>query len=105
MTTIERHQIVFVRHITSATLAWCPSCLMEVEMTSLSDAALVTGIGLRDLCSRVSVGDIHIVETANGSLLCANSLLNKVSLGDGRLELDVATKTLLPADPSDIPEK
>jgi hypothetical protein len=90
VTTIETHQIVFVRHIASATLGWCPACLNKVEMTSIEDAALVTGLSLRDLCSRVSEGDIHLVETVNGSLLCANSLLNKVSLGARRLKLDGA---------------
>ena len=75
VTTIETHQIVFVRHTPSPAVAWCPACLKEVEMVCLENAALLTGVSLSDLCRRVGDGDIHLVETANGSLVCAYSLL------------------------------
>jgi hypothetical protein len=90
VTTIEMHQIVIVRRPGGAAHAWCPMCLKEVEMVSPEEAALLVGVSLLDICRRVGDGDIHFVETANGGLICLNSLLNKVPLGDGRLNPDCA---------------
>jgi hypothetical protein len=90
VTTIEMHQILVVRRPAGAAHALCPACLKEVEMVPLEEAVLLAGVSLRDICRRVGAEDIHLVETTNGALICLNSLLNKVSLGDGRLNSDGA---------------
>ncbi len=86
VTTIEMHQIVIVRRPGGAALgaapALCPACLSEVEMVPLEEAALLVGISLRDICRRAGDDDIHFVVTADGTLVCTNSLLNKTYLGD-----------------------
>ena len=106
MTTIEMHQIVTVRRPAGATIALCPACLKEVEMATLEEAALLAGVGLRDICRRVSADLVHLVETADGALICLASLLNKVSLGDGGLNSDGADPLLLPpADASDAADQ
>lgn len=97
VTTIETHQIVIVRHPARATLAQCPACLKEVEMVSLEAASLLAGLSLRDICRRVSDDDLHLAVTENGGLVCLNSLLNKISLEDGRLSSGGADTPSLPA--------
>jgi hypothetical protein len=97
VTTIETHQIVTVRRPAGAAHALCPACLKEVEMVSLEEAALLAGVSLRDICRRVGADHLHFVETADGGLVCTNSLLNKASLGNGGLDSDGADTLLLPA--------
>jgi len=102
VTTIETHQVVIVRRTPGATLAECPACLNNVKMVPLEQAALLSGVSLRDICRRVGDGDIHFVEAADGGLVCLPSLLNEVSFGDGGLNCDGGdTRCLLPADTSD----
>ena len=99
VTTIEMHQIDIVRRPAGAALAQCPACLKEVEMVSLEEAALLAGVSLRDICRRVGADHLHFIETAHGGLVCTDSLLNKVPLGDGGLNSDGAdTLSLPPAD-------
>ena len=106
VTTIEMHQIVTIRRAAGAALAWCPACLKEVEMVTLGEAALLAGVSLRDICRRVGADHIHFVETADGGFVCTDSLLNKVSLGDGGLNSDGAdTLRLPPADPSEAADQ
>ena len=75
VTTIETHQIVIVRWTGGVALAWCPSCLKEVEVVTLEEAAHLAGVSLRDICRRVGVDHIHLVETANAGFICLDSLL------------------------------
>jgi hypothetical protein len=106
VTTIETHQIVTIRRTRGAILLPCPECLKEVEMVSLEEAALLAGVSLRDICRRVGADHIHFFETADGGFVCTNSLLNKVSSGDGGLNSDGANTLLLPAaDPSDAADQ
>lgn len=97
MTTIEMHQIVIARRPAGASRAWCPACLKEVEMVSLEEAAQLADISLRDICRRVGDGDLHLVEIAEGGLVCTNSLLDKFALGGGELSIEGAGTLLLPA--------
>ena len=85
VTTIEMHQVVTVRRPVGATLHWCPACLKEVEMVPLAEAAQWAGISLRDICRRIAANDVHLVETANGALICLNWIPNKVSSEGGGL--------------------
>jgi hypothetical protein len=106
VTTIEVHQIVTIRRLAGAALAWCPACLKEVEMVPLEEAALLAGVSLRDICRRVGADRIHFVEAADGGLVCTNSLLNMVSLGDAGLNSDGADALRLPpADPSEAADR
>ena len=81
------HQIVTVRRLGGAALAWCPACLREVEMVSLEEAAFRAGVSLRDICRRVGADHLHFVDTPDGGLICTSSLLNVASLGDGGPQL------------------
>lgn len=76
VTTIEMRQIVTVRRSSGATRAWCPACLMEVEILHLEEAALMACASLRDICRRVCDGHIHLIETASGAQVCLGSLLS-----------------------------
>ena len=106
VTTIEMHQTVTVRRPEGAADSWCPACLKQVQMVSLEEAALLADVGLRDICRRVGDGDIHLVETADGTPVCLASLLNKVPLGDVGLDSDGADPLLLPpADPGDANDR
>ena len=75
VTTIEMHQIAVVRRPVGAADSWCPACLKQVQMVSLEAAALLAGVSLRDICRRVGGGDIHLIETTGGALVCTDSLL------------------------------
>ena len=75
VTTIEMHQIVIVRRPASAGHAWCPVCLKEVEMVSLEVAALLAGVSRQIICRRIGADHVYLVETADGALVCTNSLL------------------------------
>lgn len=97
VTTIEMHQIVTIRRLTGATLAWCPVCVKEVEVVSLEEAALLAGVSLRDICRRVGADHLHFVDTSDGGLICTSSLLNVASLEDGGLHSDGAEVLSLPA--------
>lgn len=97
VTTIETHQVVIVRRPEGTALAWCPSCLKQVQTLSLEEAALLVGVGLRDICRRVAADHTHLIETAGGVLVCTDSLLNRVSLGDGELNPGGADALPLPA--------
>ncbi len=66
-------------------------------MVTPEEAALLAGVSLRDICRRVSADHLHFVETADGGLVCTNSLLNKISLGDGGLNSGGADTLSLPA--------
>ena len=77
VTTIETHQIVIVRRPGGAALDWCPACGKGVEMVPPEEAAVLAGVGLPDILGRAGDDDIHLVETADGGLVCLNSLLNK----------------------------
>lgn len=106
MTTIEVHQSVTVRRPAGAALAWCTACLKESEMVSLEKAAQLAGVRLRDICRRVGADHLHFVETSDGGLVCTNSLLNKVPLGDEGLNSDGADGLSLPApDPTDAADQ
>ena len=91
------HQYVTVRRPAGAAHTWCPACLKEVEAAPLEEAALMAGIGLRDICRCVGSEHVHLVETPDGTLVCLASLLNRVPLGDGGLNPDGAD---IPSSPS-----
>lgn len=75
VTTIEIHDIVIARRPGGAVRAWCPACLKEVDMVPLEGAALLAGVSLRDICRRIGADHVHLVETADGALVCTDSLL------------------------------
>ena len=106
MTTVEMHQTFTVRRRAGAADCWCPACLKQVPTVSLEEAALLAGVGLRDICRRVGDGDIHLVETADGTPVCLASLLLEVSSGDGGLNSEGAdVPSLPPADPGGAAER
>jgi len=102
VTTIETHQIVIVRRPEGTILSRCPSCLKEVEMVSLEEATVLAGVNLLEICRRVSEDDVHLTVTENGGLVCLDSLLKKVSVGDPGLNANGPDlPLLLTAEPGD----
>lgn len=59
---------------------WCDFCAEQVQMVSAEQAALISGISLRQLVKQVEVDELHYRETEDGLLLiCLPSLSQKES--------------------------
>lgn len=55
--------------------AWCPTCLRQVEMLNVDDAAIFAQVNSRTIFRWVEAGVVHSSETPEGLLLiCPNSL-------------------------------
>ena len=96
VTTIEMHQTITVKRPASASLGWCPVCRQEIEMVPLEAASILAGVSLRAICRQVGADHLHFIETADGGLVCTNSLLNGVSTDDEGLNSDSADTLSLP---------
>lgn len=54
--------------------AWCPTCLRQVEMLNVDDAALFAQVNSRTIFRWAESGALHSSETPEGLLLiCPNS--------------------------------
>ena len=74
--TIEFEEIVFVKGSSNLSgTAWCVGCANEVLMVTPAQAAVIARVSVRDINRRVEAGDVHFLETTEGSLLvCMSSL-------------------------------
>jgi hypothetical protein len=97
VTTIEMHQVVIVRRPEGVTLSRCPVCQKDVEMVSLEEASMLAGVDPLDICHRLTEDDVHFTVTEKERLVCLDSLMKKVSLGDTSLNAERADIPLLPA--------
>ena len=63
-------------------------------MVTAEQAALVSGMSLRDLIRKIDAGDLHYLETADGLLsICLNSLTcHDVSQGPSELLSQIMQK-------------
>jgi len=73
---IEIDEIVVVRATSRASLASCEVCANEVVMVTPAQAAVIARVSVRDINRRVEAGEVHFLETPEGSLLVCMSSLN-----------------------------
>lgn len=84
---IETRETWTIRHgqpVREARQGWCLSCGAQVELITPDEAALVTGLGLRQIFRHIEQAQLHFLETpAGGVLLCLPSLLADHFCGNG----------------------
>ena len=69
---VEIDELIRVRQ---AARAWCPACGSEALMATPQQAAAIVGSSVRAVNRSVEAGEVHFVETKEGSLLvCISSL-------------------------------
>jgi hypothetical protein len=73
---IEIDEVVLVKSVSNlSAMAWCVGCANEVLMVTPHQAAVIARISVRDINRRVEAGEVHFLETPEGSLLvCMNSV-------------------------------
>ncbi|HEX6650167.1 MAG TPA: hypothetical protein VF075_11520 [Pyrinomonadaceae bacterium] len=70
--TVETDRLVVVRRRRNST--WCATCLRQVEMLNVDDAALLARVNSRTIFHWAESGALHWSETPEGLLLiCPNS--------------------------------
>lgn len=85
---IETDELLVVRMPASPIQCWCEGCDAEVAMTSVDNAALLTGMSSRAVYKQVELGQVHFTEMTGGLLLiCLDSLFE--SAPDRRIEKQV----------------
>ena len=73
--TIETSETWIIRRPQHATEGWCSSCNARVELVTPEEAALLAGIGLRQIFRRIEQAQLHFLEPpAGGVLICLPSL-------------------------------
>lgn len=73
--TFETSSISVLRRLARPVFHWCDLCCGHVMMISPEQAAVQAGVTVRAIYSRVEAGQIHFLETSDGSLLvCVYSL-------------------------------
>jgi Mg2+ and Co2+ transporter CorA len=76
--TIETDSLLILRGQNSQ-CTWCPMCEAEREMIALENLGVISNLDRRALEEWLNSGEMHRVETADGStLICLNSLLARV---------------------------
>jgi hypothetical protein len=54
---------------------FCAVCVAEIEMLKVEEAAIVSGLTVREIFYRVESGAVHFLETKDGLMfVCLNSL-------------------------------
>ena len=75
--TIETESLVILRGRTT-NRAWCPACAAEREVIALEDIGVISNLERSALEEWLNSGNLHRSQTANGTLICLNSLLAQV---------------------------
>lgn len=80
--TIETDSLLIVQSRTSRR-AWCPQCAAYVEVIALGSVQLIShpepAPNPANLEKWMNSLDLHRFETGNGTLICLNSLLSRVT--------------------------
>lgn len=85
---IETDELLIWSRPTSPIQCWCDGCNAEVSMTSVDNAALLSGMSSRSVYRHVESGEVHFTELAGGLLLiCLDSLFERAP--DRRIEKQV----------------
>jgi hypothetical protein len=73
--TVQTHQVTTVHLTRQSIRAWCGLCRAEVLMLMPDEAAALAQSTARAIYRRVEAGEIHSIETDDGSLrVCVNSI-------------------------------
>ena len=76
--TIETDSLLILRG-RSSLRAWCSRCGAEAEMIALEETGVISNLERPELEEWLSSGELHRLQTAEGStLICLNSLLARV---------------------------
>lgn len=59
---------------------WCVLCAEQVPHCRLQDAAMASGMSLKQLTSRLQSGNLHYAENSGDWLICLNSISNQRSI-------------------------
>lgn len=76
--TIETSRLVVRRSTRHADL-WCARCAAQVQSVTLQDAAALTGVSTRMICTKSEAGECHFVEEVGSDLICLNSLFASIN--------------------------
>jgi len=73
--TIEKSEFIVVHRTHRSASAWCVECGKHVRLINPEDAAIATGLNVREVYRRIEAGEVHFVETRDGApLVCIKSL-------------------------------
>lgn len=73
---IQTERVLVIEKRNSTTQSWCEGCGRQVKLVTLEMIAIVTGLSVRSVFRMLEAGEIHFLETPNGSLfICLDSLL------------------------------
>ena len=67
--TVETHRTLRIRLCPRRVRLFCPSCVVEVEMVSVGEAAQAAGLSEREIFRLVESGELHHAEAPDGRLL------------------------------------
>jgi hypothetical protein len=74
--TVERSESFVVRRPHYSVPAWCFACRQQVWLVKPEDAAVATGVNVREVYRRIETGRVHFSESFGGQLLvCPRSLI------------------------------
>ena len=74
--TTERHELFIVHGNNGPGVnGFCTVCNSEVEMLTLDSVVTVTGMRTREVIARITNGEVHSIEAADGHLLVCRSSL------------------------------
>jgi hypothetical protein len=59
--------------------AWCPQCAAYVEVIALGSVQLISNVEPAALEEWIKSADLHRSQAADGTLICLNSLLARVT--------------------------
>ena len=75
---IETDSLLIMQSRTSKR-AWCPQCDADVEVIALGSVRLTSNLDPAALEKWINSADLHRSQTADGTLICLNSLLSRVT--------------------------
>ncbi len=74
---VETHEVLMMRPGGALIQRWCEQCGNRAGMLRVEEVALA-GIGIETICQKVSLKQLHLVETSGGAVfMCLNSLLKE----------------------------
>ena len=77
--TIESRRLTVFRSRRRLLESWCKRCGKELPMLSPEAAAALVGVSARTIYRSVESGDLHLIDTSDGTLLICSGSLRKAS--------------------------
>ena len=75
--SIETDSLLILRG-RSSNRAWCEQCAAHTEMIALENVGVISNLDQPTLEEWLNSGELHRLQTADGTLICLNSLLGQV---------------------------